>query len=57
MIPLVSLGLLVWLVDRWRGRSRELNAPRITRTTVTFCLIAIVFAIVRNTPVGAWLAP
>ena len=57
MIPVVSLGLLVWLVESWRGRTHELNARLITRTTVAFCVVAVAFAIVRNTPFGAWLAP
>jgi hypothetical protein len=57
LIPVVSLGLLVWLVDRWSGRTRELNAVRITRTAVLFCVVAVAFAVVRNTSFGAWLAP
>jgi len=57
LIPVVSLGLLVWLADRWRGRTRELNAARITRVAVLFCVVAVAFAVVRNTSFGAWLAP
>ena len=57
LIPVVSLGLLVWVVDRWQGRIREPNAGRITRATVLLCVVAVAFAIVRNTSFGAWLAP
>ncbi len=57
VIPVVSLGLLVWTVDRWRGRTRELNAARITTATVLFCVVAVAFAIVRNMSFGAWMAP
>jgi hypothetical protein len=57
LIPVVSLGLLLWAVDRWQGRTRELNGARITKATVAFCLVAVAFAVVRNLSFGAWLAP
>jgi hypothetical protein len=57
MIPVVSLGLLIWALERWQGRTRELNGARITKATVAFCVVAVAFAVVRNLSVGAWLAP
>jgi hypothetical protein len=57
LIPVVATGLLVWLVDRWQGRTRALDAGRVTRLTVVGCVVAIAFAVVRNLSFGAWLAP
>lgn len=57
LIPVVALGLLVWLVDRWQGRTRTIDAGRVTRLTVAGCAVAIAFAVVRNLSFGAWLAP
>jgi hypothetical protein len=57
LIPVVALGLLVWFVDRWRGCTRTLDAARITKVTVAFCVVAVAFAVVRNLSFGAWLAP
>ena len=57
MIPVVSLGLLLWAVDRWQGRTREVDGARITKATVAFCMVAVAFAVVRNLSFGAWLAP
>jgi hypothetical protein len=57
LIPVVALGLLVWLVDRWQGRTRRFDAALVTRLTVAFCVTAVAFAVVRNLSFGAWLAP
>ena len=57
LIPVVALGLLVWLADRWQGRTRALDASLVTKLTVAGCLVAVAFAIVRNLAFGAWLAP
>jgi len=57
LIPVVAAGLLVWLVDRWQGRTRTLDAGRVARLTVVGCVVAIAFAVVRNLSFGAWLAP
>ena len=57
MIPVVSLGLLVWAGHRWQGRTHEVNGAAITKATVAFCLVAVAFAVVRNLSFGAWLAP
>jgi hypothetical protein len=57
MIPVVSLVLLLWAVNRWRGRTWQLDTTRATKATVAFCLVAVAFAVVRNLSFGAWLAP
>lgn len=57
MIPVVSLGLLLWAVGRFQGRTRELSGASITKATVAFCVLAVAFAVVRNLSFGAWLAP
>ena len=57
LLPFLLLGLGVWTVRRWRGQVTEPNARLITVATVSFCAVAVVFAIVRNMAVGSWLAP
>jgi hypothetical protein len=45
------------MVDRWRGVTRHVDPQKAMWSAVAFLLIALVFAIVRNLPVGSWLAP
>jgi hypothetical protein len=55
--PVIVFLLGRWAVDRWRGTAREPDARRITVATVSFCAVAVVFAVLRNLPAGSWLAP
>jgi hypothetical protein len=53
--------LVLWwgrtAVDRWQGRVRAVSPRRqVTLASALFAL-AIAFAVLRNTPFGAWLAP
>ncbi|GAB6984683.1 DUF2752 domain-containing protein [Nocardioides pyridinolyticus] len=57
VLPVVVFLLGRWFVDRWVGREREPNARLITIATVAFCVLGVVFAVVRNLPAGSWLAP
>ena len=57
VLPLLVFLLGRWAVDRWVGREREPNARLITIGTVSFCVLAAVFAVLRNLPAGSWLAP
>ena len=57
VLPLLVFLLGRWAVDRWTGHDREPNARLITIATVSFCALAVVFAVLRNIPAGAWLAP
>ncbi|MGB0100093.1 MAG: DUF2752 domain-containing protein [Nocardioides sp.] len=56
-VPVIVFLLGRWAVDRWIGREREPNARLITIATVVFCLLGVAFAVLRNLPAGAWLAP
>ena len=53
--------LLLWWArtvrDRWQGRVRHVAARRHATLAVAFLVLAVVFAVVRNLPLGAWLAP
>ena len=62
LLFVVSLPVLVlWWAstvrDRWQGRVRQVAARRHAMLAVAFLAVALGFAVVRNLPVGAWLAP
>lgn len=57
MLPVVALGLLWWAVDRARGVRRVVPERTVVRLTAGFVVVALCFAVVRNTAYGAWLAP
>ena len=57
LIPVASLGLLVWAVDSWRGRSRQLPRGRLRPLLAAVITVLVVFTVARNTGAGAWLAP
>lgn len=54
LAPLVAIRFLVWTADRWYGRRRPTRGTNWSRA---FWLLLASFAIVRNLPFGAWLAP
>ena len=50
----------VWsrsMLDRWRGVQRHHDARRVALAAGGFLVLALTFAVVRNLPFGAWLAP
>jgi len=57
LIPVVSIGLLVWAVDRWQGRTRVVPWSRLRPIVVSLVTVMLLFAVARNTGAGAWLAP
>jgi hypothetical protein len=57
MIPVAVVLLSVWAVDRWRGRRRSVAWSRLRPVVVSLVTVMFVFAVVRNTGAGAWLAP
>jgi Protein of unknown function (DUF2752) len=57
VLPLLVFLLGRWALDRWVGREREPDARLVTVGTVTLCVVALAFAVVRNLPAGSWLAP
>jgi hypothetical protein len=56
VLPLAALAWLTWLRSRWRGRPVASTIP--TPPLVWYLLVVVLaFAVARNLPVGAWLAP
>ena len=56
-LPLIAAMWGRSVVGRWRGVTRRLDPQKTLTYAVAFLLLALVFAIVRNLPFGAWLAP
>jgi hypothetical protein len=56
-IPFLVLAWGRTTLDRWHGRVRQAAARRHVVLAVSLLVVALVFAVVRNTPAGAWLAP
>jgi hypothetical protein len=57
LIPVAVVLLAVWSLDRWRGRTRQVPWNRLRPLVYGFLTVLVVFAVVRNTGQGAWLAP
>jgi hypothetical protein len=57
LIP-VSIALLsLWALDKWRGTTRQVPWSRLRPFVVALLAAMFLFAVVRNTGSGAWLAP
>jgi hypothetical protein len=56
-LPVLALWWARWTWDRWAGRARVVTARRHVALAWGFLAVAVVFAVLRNTTVGAWLAP
>ena len=57
-VPLLFFFWSRWFVDRWNGvRRPQVNSRRALWYAGAVLAVAIAFAVVRNTPSGAWLAP
>ena len=60
LVTAIPFLVLAWgrtTLDRWHGRVRQVAARRHVVLAVSLLVVALVFAVVRNTPAGAWLAP
>jgi hypothetical protein len=57
MIPVAVVLLGIWAVDRWRGHNRSVPWARLRPLVISLVTVMFVFAVVRNTGSGAWLAP
>ncbi len=57
MIPVAMVLLGIWATDRWQGRSRHLSWHRLRPVVIGFVVVIAVFTVLRNTEMGAWLAP
>jgi len=56
-VPLLTFFWSRWLLDRWNGVRRQVNSRRALMFAGAVLAVAVVFAVVRNTAGGAWLAP
>lgn len=56
-VPLLVFFWGRWLTDRWNGVRRNVNSRRAVWYGAAVLTAAILFAVARNTPWGAWLAP
>jgi len=55
-IPLVLGVWIAWVRRSWRGEGRVLAVARPQRWAIALLVVAMAFAVVRNLPVGGWLA-
>lgn len=56
-LPFVVAGLAVWTLDRWRGVHRELPMGVVRPAAYAALTLLAVFTVLRNLPIGSWLAP
>ena len=57
-IPVVALLWLRWVRDAWSGALVGSRPQTLTTPVVTLILVSmLIFTVLRNLPVGAWLAP
>ncbi len=56
-VPLLAFFWGRWFLDRWNGLRRQVNSRHALMYAGAFLAVAVVFAVVRNTEWGAWLAP
>ena len=57
LIPVSVVLLSVWALDKWRGTTRHVPWSRLRPFVVALLTVMFLFAVVRNTGSGAWLAP
>ena len=57
LLPLLVFLLGRWAYERWTGRVRQPNARRVQTFLITLGVAAVVFTVLRNLEIGAWLAP
>ena len=57
LMPLAIAALVLWSVDRWRGKPPRLSSRHASVVAAAALVVAIAFSVVRNLPAGSWLAP
>lgn len=57
LLPFLVFLLGRWALDRWTGREREVDERRVGRVLLGLAAVALVFTVLRNLAIGAWLAP
>lgn len=56
LVAVLAVAWVLWVVARARGQDRRMIVVG-PRATLAVIAVFMVFAVVRNTPWGAWLAP
>lgn len=56
-LPVVIFVLGRWAWDSWTGRERAYRPRVVLGVTAAYCVALAVFTVLRNLPVGSWLAP
>ena len=56
-LPFLAFWWSRSLVTRWRGTDRPVSTRRVLGPVLVLSTLALVFWVVRNLPMGAWLAP
>jgi hypothetical protein len=57
VLPLLVLLLARWAYERWTGRVRNLEVRRAQMFLIPLSVAGLIFTVLRNLPVGSWLAP
>jgi hypothetical protein len=57
LLPLLVFLLGRWAYERWTGRVRQPNVRLVRAFLVSLGVAAVVFTVLRNLAIGAWLAP
>jgi hypothetical protein len=57
VLPFLLAGLALWATDRWRDHPARTSWDTRQRVVVAGVALLAVFTVLRNLPVGAWLAP
>lgn len=56
-LPVLGFFYTRWLLDRWNGVTRTVDGHRALLWSALFLAVAVGFAVLRNLPMGTWLAP
>lgn len=56
LLPFLVVGLAVWAVGRWRGRTVHVPARVVQPVAFASLALLALFTVLRNLP-GSWLAP
>lgn len=57
LLPVAAVVYLVWVAHRWRGETGPADPRLLAGGTRVLVVAAVGFAVARNLPAGAWLAP
>lgn len=56
-LPFLVAGIGLWALGRWRGTSYALPMSAVRPLAWTSLTLLMVFTVLRNLPIGSWLAP